>query len=84
MDRKKSLQILSIPMVLALLTNAAGAENIDPDEDDSQYSYGENIGWISFSCENKASCATVQYGVTIISSPGAGFTNSNPWVNFEY
>jgi hypothetical protein len=26
--------------------------------------YGENIGWISMSCENTASCGTVAYGVT--------------------
>ena len=24
------------------------AENIDPDEDGSQYAYGENVGWMNF------------------------------------
>jgi len=24
------------------------AENIDPNEDDSQYAYGENVGWVNF------------------------------------
>jgi len=24
------------------------AENIDPNEDDSQYAYGENVGWLNF------------------------------------
>ncbi len=24
------------------------AENIDPDNDDSQYAYGENVGWLNF------------------------------------
>ena len=30
------------------LTLAASAENIDPYEDDSQYAYGENVGWLNF------------------------------------
>ena len=24
------------------------AENIDPDNDGSQYAYGENVGWVNF------------------------------------
>ena len=24
------------------------AENIDPNEDGSQYAYGENVGWLNF------------------------------------
>lgn len=32
-----------------ILTQSAGdAENIDPDDDDSQRAYGENVGWINF------------------------------------
>ena len=26
----------------------ARAENIDADNDDSQYAYGENVGWLNF------------------------------------
>jgi hypothetical protein len=28
------------------------------------YMWGENIGWINMSCENNATCGTVNYGVT--------------------
>jgi hypothetical protein len=71
------------------------AENIDPDDDGSQYAYaenvgwlnaepsgdggpgvhvadaeltgwmwGENVGWVSLSCQNTSSCGSVDYGVT--------------------
>lgn len=30
-----------------LLEGSASAENIDPDNDGSQYSYGENVGWLN-------------------------------------
>jgi len=31
-----------------MLSSAVYAENIDPNEDDSQYAYGENVGWLNF------------------------------------
>ena len=34
--------------VLLLYCSAVYAENIDPDNDGSQYAYGENVGWINF------------------------------------
>jgi hypothetical protein len=34
------------------------------------YAWAENVGWISFSCENTSSCGTVSYGVTIDVSSG--------------
>jgi len=35
--------------VLLLGTVSVGfAENIDPNEDGSQYAYGENVGWVNF------------------------------------
>ena len=42
-------QILSVVSVLALLLfcGAALAENIDPDNDGSQYAWSENVGWIN-------------------------------------
>ena len=33
---------------LLLCVNVSFAENIDPNEDGSQYAYGENIGWVNF------------------------------------
>ena len=35
-------------MALCLLSaTLATAENIDPDNDNSQYAWGENVGWIN-------------------------------------
>ena len=35
-------------LVVALFSGAAGAsENIDPQNDGSQYAYGENVGWLN-------------------------------------
>lgn len=33
---------------ILLLSLLALAENIDPNEDDSQYAYGQNVGWLNF------------------------------------
>jgi len=31
------------------------AENIDPNEDGSQYAYGENVGWVNFEFSSRES-----------------------------
>lgn len=46
MDYNKTLQILGV--LLVWITTPALAENIDPYDNDSQYAYGENIGWLNF------------------------------------
>ena len=81
MDRKKSLQILSIPMVLALLTNAAGAENIDPDEDGSQYAYGENVGWVNFEPNVPDPCAGATVSNTILT--GYVWAENIGWISLS-
>ena len=40
------LLIISVMIGIGVVT--ARAENIDPDNDDSQYAYGENVGWLNF------------------------------------
>ena len=35
-------------MAIFCLASLISAENIDPNEDDSQYAWGENIGWVNF------------------------------------
>ena len=44
--RKTLSAIFSV--VLLLFCSTGYAENIDPDDDESQYAYGENIGWLNF------------------------------------
>jgi hypothetical protein len=45
MNLKITLQLLC---VILLLAGSLRAENIDPYGDDSQYAYGENVGWLNF------------------------------------
>jgi len=44
--RQKLFVMFSISLLLFCSTGFA-AENIDPDDDGSQYAWGENVGWIN-------------------------------------
>jgi hypothetical protein len=50
------------------------------------YAWSENIGWLSFSCENQSSCGTSSYGVYIDEGTGdfSGYAWSENigWVDF--
>ena len=35
-------------MILMLVASLCFAENIDPNDNGSQYAYGENVGWLNF------------------------------------
>lgn len=39
---------LNIIFMLGISAEVVTAENIDPDNNDSQYAYGENVGWLNF------------------------------------
>jgi len=43
---RRRLAVLGLGM-LAVVVSAAVAENIDPGDDDSQYAWGENVGWLN-------------------------------------
>jgi hypothetical protein len=51
------------------------------------FGWAENAGWVSFSCENTMSCATVDYGVIIDPATGefSGFawTENIGWISFS-
>jgi hypothetical protein len=113
MNRNKKLRILGI--LIVFIISPALAENIDPYEDNSQYAYSENtgwlnfepatvdgaqvesekltgwvwaenIGWISFSCDNSSSCGTVDYGVTIDEQGnfnGWAWSENVGWIHFN-
>ena len=57
--------------------SAVGPENIDPKGDGSQYAYAENVGWISFACENTSSCGTADFGVEV--HPLSGDFSGHAW-----
>jgi len=79
-----------LALTVSLEGTVAAAETIDPNDDGSQfawsenggggisgYAWGENTGWISFSCDNTASCGTVEYRVTI--NPSSGKFGGHAW-----
>jgi hypothetical protein len=67
--------------ILVLSFTSAYAENIDPDEDDSQYAYGENVGWINF----EPNAAGPNGGATVSSDKLTGFiwAENIGWINLS-
>jgi len=45
--RSPALLLAALALVAALSAAIAFAENIDPDNDNSQYAWGENVGWLN-------------------------------------
>ncbi len=41
------LLVAVLTLVLSVVPMTAMAENMDPDNNDSQYAYGENVGWLN-------------------------------------
>lgn len=49
MNKTRTILLLSIiTIVLGMWCKTSFAENIDPNNDNSQFAYGENAGWINF------------------------------------
>lgn len=48
MNSKKRIAMFELAAIFIFILNYAYAENIDPNEDGSQYAYGENVGWLNF------------------------------------
>lgn len=46
--KKTGIVLLSIFFMVGMGGVTVSAENIDPDNNDSQYAYGENIGYLNF------------------------------------
>jgi len=59
----------------------ASAENIDPNEDDSQYAYGENFGWVNF----EPNRPEPNVGATVSDSNVTGFVWAEDigWINLD-
>jgi len=68
--------------VLLLATVSVGfAENIDPNNDGSQYAYGENIGWVNFD----PNIAEPNVGATVSDEKLTGFiwAENIGWINLD-
>jgi hypothetical protein len=70
--------IVSLLAMLLFYIAPAYAENIDPNEDNSQYAYGENIGWINFEPNHGP-------GATVSSNKLTGFiwAENIGWINLD-
>ena len=83
MKRKTFLPITFGVMTLMLTVSAvsASAENIDPYNDDSQYAYGENIGWLNF----EPNLAEPNVGATVSDDKVNGFiwAENIGWINLS-
>ena len=70
--------IVLVSGVLVLFCSVGYAQNIDPYDGDSQYAYGENIGWLNFEPIEGP-------GVTVTDTEVAGFVwaENIGWVNLS-
>ena len=73
--------ILVSGLSILLLASLALAENIDPNEDGSQYAYGENVGWLNF--EPNVPGDPCDWGVTVSDTELTGFiwAENIGWLN---
>jgi hypothetical protein len=69
---------LCSPLIAPSLCPFALAENIDPDNDGSQYAWGENVGWINFEPSQGE-------GVTVTGSAvtGKAWGENIGWINLS-
>ncbi|MFC1629930.1 hypothetical protein ACFL06_00125 [Patescibacteria group bacterium] len=76
--------------LLFLLSIPSFSEEIKADSSDnvSGWAWSENIGWISFNCEDMFSCPSVNYGVDVNLTTTGNFTGyawseNIGWINFD-
>ena len=81
----KVSRLYAVPLALLALTlvalgGAVLAENIDPSNDNSQFAWGENVGWLNAEPNNCSGCG-VQVGTTRLS--GWMYGENIGWVNMS-
>ena len=73
-------QIMSFVLcgLILLIYSVASAANIDPDDDGSQYPYGENVGWLNFEPQQGG-------GVTVSDTELTGYVwaENIGWINLN-
>ena len=74
----KQTMCLVLCGLFLLIYGVASAENIDPDDDGTQYAYGENIGWLNFE-------PTQGGGVTVSDTELTGYVwaENIGWINLN-
>ena len=73
----KKIILLAAAILLFFCLNCY-PENIDPNDDGSQYAYGENVGWLNFEPDQGP-------GVTVMSSKLTGYVwaENIGWINLD-
>jgi hypothetical protein len=72
------LSFIMIAMVLFAFSSLASGENIDPDNDGSQFCYGENIGWINLQPSQGPGITVTDTAVS-----GMAWGENVGWINFS-
>jgi parallel beta-helix repeat protein len=77
--RRNILRHIFIFLILMLVPLLAHAENIDPDNDGSQYAWGENVGWINLEPDGDGGL-----GITVTDSAvtGMAWGENIGWIDF--
>ncbi len=83
MNLKQTLATTAISAVLLLSIGVSYAENIDPNNDDMQYAWGENVGWVNF--EPNVPGDSNSYGATVTSVQVTGYVwaENIGWINLD-
>jgi len=78
---KTSLTLAIFVVTTLASASVASAENIDPNEDGSQYAYGENVGWVNF----EPNIAAPNVGATVSDEKLTGFiwAENIGWINLD-
>jgi hypothetical protein len=77
----KNLTGIVLAAILVLSFTSTYAENIDPNNNGSQYAYGENVGWFNF----EPNRPEPNVGATVSSNKLTGFiwAENIGWVNLS-
>ena len=78
---RRLIKLARFVIIILVLTSVAFAENIDPYEDDSQYAYGENVGWLNF----EPNIPGPNVGATVSDPELTGFiwAENIGWINLD-
>jgi len=70
-------------VLIGLMVFTVLAENIDPNEDQSQYAYGENIGWVNFEYQIPEAMESGGATITDYNLTGYIWAENAGWINLD-
>jgi hypothetical protein len=76
---RRYISVVVTSILACMLASVVVAENIDPMDDGSQYSWGENVGWINWEPSYGPGCTVGDYTVTgYLWGENIGWINLSP------